>query len=167
MAADFQVTGADQFLRLSKALKAAGRKEMRKTLNAGMRNGAKPLIPLMKQAALDELPSGGGLNKTVAKRPVRAVTRTGASAGVKIIMAKTQPGYNVGVIRHPVHEGDKAGRKGAKERGDKPTPWVTQRIGPGHWFDETATENLHKVLPALERAIEDALQEIIQTAKRR
>lgn len=156
MAADFQVTGADQFLRLSKALKAAGRKELRNKLNQGMRTGAKPLIPLMKQAALDELPSRGGLNREVAKRPVRAVTRTGATAGVKIVMAKTQPGYNEGVIRRPVFE-----------REGKPTAWVTQRIGPGHWFDETATENLDKVLPALEKAMNDVLEEIVQTTRRR
>jgi hypothetical protein len=95
--------GANDFLALSKALKAAGQKGLRNELNKTMRNAAKPLIPKVREAARAGLPKGGGLNERIAKKPYRAQTRTGATnAGVRIVGTKVDPRIDEGRVYHPV-----------------------------------------------------------------
>lgn len=161
---DFEVRGADEFLKLSKALKAAGRTEMRKELNKRMRQAGKPLIPKVRAAALEELPKRGGLNRRMASRPIRVVTRTGRDPGIKLVMPRTQEGYNDGVIRHPVFDKHKLARGKSGPRA-KPVPWVTQRVGPGEWFDDTIVANRGKVVPLLEQAIQTTLDDIVRKAR--
>lgn len=167
MPSSFQVEGTDQFLKLSKALKKAGQPERRKALIKGLQNGAKPLIPLTRQAAREKLPKKGGLNERMAKAPQRVRVRTGLkTAGVDIVLPGKQPGYTDGVIRRPVFERDKSSRKGRSARikagsGEKPTQWVEQRID-GTWFDDTIRDHADEVLPALEAAIEDIAQAVVR-----
>lgn len=160
---DFEVRGAQEFYKLSKALKAAGRTGIRKELNKRMKQAGKPLIPEVRAAALEELPKRGGLAKRMAKRPIRVVTRTGSAhtAGVSLVMPNTQPGYNEGEIRHPVFEKHKLG-KGQVGPQAKPTKWVPQDIGPGRWFDDTIVENRDKVAPLLEKAVNSVLDDIVK-----
>jgi hypothetical protein len=96
--------GANDFLSLSKRLKAAGEKGLRNELNKVMRNAATPLIPKVREAARASLPKGGGLNERIAKKPLRAQTRTGnATAGVRIVGTKVDPRINdQGRVFHPV-----------------------------------------------------------------
>lgn len=162
---DFEVKGTADFLRLSKALKAAGRTEMRKELNKRLRQAGKPLIPKIREAALRELPKKGGLAERMAKRPIRIEPRTGVDPGVKVVMPKTQEGYNDGVIRHPVFDEHKLG-KGQFGPRAKPVPWVEQKIGPGLWFDDEIVANRDKVVPLIERAINSVLEDIVREAKR-
>jgi len=163
---DFTVKGTGDFLKLSKALKAAGRTEMRKELNKRLRGAGKPLIPEIRTAARRELPKSGGLAKRMAKRPIRVVTRTGRDAGIKIVMARTQEGYNDGVIRHPVNrKGTRKLRKGEFGPRAKPVPWVEQRIGPGTWFDDEIVAKRGLVVPLLEQAIKSVLDDIVRGAK--
>jgi hypothetical protein len=114
--------GANDFLALSKRLKAAGKTELRKELNKTMNNAAKPLIPKIRQAAATKLPQSGGLAQRIAKKPYRAQTRTGAkTAGVRIVGTKVDPRIDQGRVAHPVF-----GRK----------PVVVQSVTPGY-FSET------------------------------
>jgi hypothetical protein len=96
--------GADAFLALSKRLKEAGEAEIRKELHKAVRNAGKPLIPKVRAAALRELPSAGGLNQRIAKKPYRSQARTGAkTAGLRITGGKVDPRINnQGRIAHPV-----------------------------------------------------------------
>ena len=153
MTDDFSVTGADSFLALSKALKAAGRGEMRKALAKGLRDGAKPLIPLTRAAARQQLPHAGGLADLVAGTPQRIQVRTGAdTAGVRLVVGKRRSGArgaDEGTIRHPVFGH---------------SVYVDQSVAPG-WFTDTASKNVHVVLPALEAAITDVIDQIVKGAR--
>jgi hypothetical protein len=135
--------GAEEFLRLSKALKAAGHTGFRKELTAGLRLGAKPLIPLNREAARKTLPKRGGLNERVAKTPQRIQIRTGAvTAGVRIVVPNKKSGAKTtdeGFVRHPVF-------------GNRKT-WKQTKTQPG-WFSDTNERNAPLVIPSLEAAMQ-------------
>jgi hypothetical protein len=97
--------GARDYLAVSKALKAAGRSDLRKEFNKTIRTAAKPLIPKVRQSAREKGPKQGGLNERLAKNPYRVQTRTGANtAGVRIVGTKVDPRINdLGRIQHPVY----------------------------------------------------------------
>lgn len=155
---DFEIRGADQLYRLSKALKAAGQTELRKELNKGVKTAAKSLIADTRAAAKRDLPKRGGLNIRMAKAPQRIRIRTGKDPGVSVVVPKKQPGYNEGIIRHPVF--------GKKTPGEKSkAKWVTQRID-GEWFDGTIRKGTHRVAPEMERALERVAEEIVRKAGR-
>lgn len=141
--ADFEVHGADQFLMLSKALKYAGRTDMRKKLHRGIAKAAKPLIPKARAEARRRLPQSGGLAAQVAKEPMRAQVRTGNDPGVRIVVGRKRGGArsaNRGVVRHPVFGRD---------------VWVDQAVRPG-WFDESLMAEKRPI----QRDVEVALQEV-------
>lgn len=97
------VTGADELLRVSKALKAAGQTEVRKDLNKALRNAAKPLIGVVKDAARSELPSRGGAGDFFAGKRTRIQVKTGRTAGVSVVIAKQDPRLDSeGRLAHPV-----------------------------------------------------------------
>ena len=154
MSGDFEVHGADQFLRLSKALKHAGRGELRKELNKRLREAAKPLTAETRAAALAGLPKRGGLNRAVAQAPQRVQVRTGdQTAGVRVVVASKRGtaarGSDEGVIRHPVF-------------GDRGT-FVSQQVPPG-WFSGTLQAKAPTVKPAVERAIQTVIDDIVKEA---
>lgn len=152
MSRDFEVTGADEFYAFSKALKAAGRADLRKELNKALRDASKPLIRQVKAAARAELPKRGGLAETVARSPIRAQVRTGATtAGVRIT-ARGQGlrGTNRGVVRHPVF--------GNREI------FVEQEVNGG-WFDDTLRAGAPTVRPHLEAAIEAVAEKVVRETK--
>ena len=152
MSEDFKVTGANDFLRLSKALKAAGEKELRAALNKGLRDAAKPLIEDVREAAQRELPHSGGLAALVSGGKFRVQVRTGArTAGVRITgSGQALSGADKGLIRHPVF-GNRA-------------VFVEQRVDGG-WFSDTLNEKAPGVRPALEAALEDVAKQIVDRAK--
>ena len=98
------VRGAEEFLALSKRLKAAGETGLRKELNKAVRTAAKPLIPKVKAAARAQLPSRGGMNEHYVRKRYRVQARTGQNtAGVRIASPKTDPRVDAtGRIAHPV-----------------------------------------------------------------
>lgn len=154
MADDFRVTGADDFLKLSKALKEAGRAGMRKDLHKGLRDAAKPLIAKTRAAARSgRLPDRGGLSAIVAKEPQRVQVSTGRDPGVRIVVGRKGGGAraaNKGTVRHPVF-----GNKNA---------YVTQEIEGAGWFDDTLEGAASDVLPDLERAVQDVTDRIEREA---
>jgi hypothetical protein len=148
---DFEINGADQFLKLSKALKAAGATQLRKELNKGLRQATKPLIADTRASALEHLPKAGGLAALVAKSPQRVRVTTGKDPGVSIVVAGGKKsgayGAEIGVVRHPVF--------GHKDR------FVSQNVKPG-WFSEPLAAGASKVLPELEKAIDAVMGEVIR-----
>jgi hypothetical protein len=96
--------GAQQLLRVSKALKAAGEGDLRKQFHKAIRDAAKPAIPAVRESARAKGPKAGGLNKRLAKKPYRTQVRTGnTTAGVRIVGTKVDPRINeLGRIQHPV-----------------------------------------------------------------
>lgn len=151
--ADFSVKGAEDFLKLSKALKAAGRTEMRKELNKRIKKAAKPLIPKARAQARATLPQAGGLADAVARAPMRIQVQTGArTAGVRVVVGKDRSGArgaNQGVIRHKTfgHE-----------------PWREQKV-PRDWFDGPMRESTSEIRPEVEKAIKSVLEDIVREAK--
>lgn len=135
---DIRVTGAEDFLALSKRLKAEGRTELRKELNKSLRVGAKPLIGKTRQAFRSGLPQTGGLANAMARRPMRVKVATGTQPGVSIVAAKTDKRLDEGRIAHPVF-----GHR----------PLVGQRVTPG-LFSRTLTNEAPAIRVDLVKAIE-------------
>jgi hypothetical protein len=138
---DFQVTGAEQFEKLARNLKAEGEKGLRQELNAALKAGAKPLIEKTRAAAVAQLPKRGGLNQVVARSPMRiSTTAWGKNGGVRLVAGRPGSGArgtDEGHLRHRVFATD---------------TWVVQKVTPG-WFTVTAKNNVHQVLPHLEQAL--------------
>ena len=103
--------GAEQLLRVSKALKAAGEGDLRKQFHKTIRTAAKPAIPAVRKSAREKGPKAGELNERLAQKPYRTQVRTGAkTAGVRIVGTKVDPRINaLGRIQHPVF--GRAGKK--------------------------------------------------------
>jgi hypothetical protein len=121
--------GADALLAVSKRLKAAGETELRKELHKAMRGAARPLIPKVRESARRALPTHGGLNERIARKPYRAQVRTGArTAGVRITGTKVDPRINQGRVAHPVF--------------GRPNSTVVQRVpGAVGYFDKPLAQS--------------------------
>ncbi len=141
------IQGAEKFLTLSKALKAAGEKDLRKELHKGIQAAAKPVIADVRQAALSALPKRGGLNVHVAKTAARIRVKTGRDPGVDVVWGRRQPGYIDGSVRHPVFD---TGR------------WVSQHVD-GDWFDGTVEAAGPTVRPEIDKAIEVICDKIVRS----
>ena len=162
-AGGFEVRGAEDFLALSKALKAAGRTELRKKLHKGLRTGAKPLLPKARQAAKDTFPTENKLNAREAKTRFRIQVRTGKEPGVRVVAdgryVNVKLSNERGFIRHPVFADPSKTRKD--------WAWVNQKLPDSeHWYDRAMVDNVHEVLPALERVIQQVVNEITREARR-
>lgn len=145
---DLSVRGAEDFLALSKRMKAAGQGELRKELNKGLREAVKPLIPQTRAAARSRLPQRGGLAALVAKEPQRVQVRTGAgTAGVRLVVGQKGGGARAadqGAIRHPVF--------------GRPT-FVTQQVRPG-WFTETAEGEFDQIRDGVLDVLDDFIRKV-------
>jgi hypothetical protein len=110
---------------LAARLKAAGAVGIRAEMVGGLRAVAKPMVPLLQQAARDRLPKSGGLNEAVAtQKPKVSVRTTGRTAGVRI-RSQVKGNYtNTGTWRHPVFGNRKK--------------WVEETYDAGAgWWDDT------------------------------
>lgn len=147
---DFKVTGAEDFLRLSKALKAAGQTGLRKELNKALKSAATPLKSKTQSAARSRLPKRGGLSDIVAREPQTVQVRTGAqTGGVRIVVGKRRGAAratDIGSVRHPVFGRD---------------VYVTQSVPPG-WFSDTAQKNAPAIRNDLAQALEDFAGRIVR-----
>ena len=148
------VKGADNFLKLSKALKEAGKTGLRKELHRAVSQAAKPLVPKVRESARDRLPKGGGLNERIARKPYRAQTRTGATtAGVRIVGTKVDPRINAqGRVAHPVF-----GRSGST---------VVQTVpGAKGYFDEPLRGSAPQVRADVVSVLEQFADRIVKGAR--
>lgn len=157
---DFEVTGADQFLRLSKALKEAGRTELRKDLHKALKNATKPLLPRATAKLAAALPARLAARGVKTKQAVQV--RTGSNPGVRITVRYGSRGRGLGasnarllnrqgVVRHPVF-------------GDRETWRNTRAPSAKGWFDDTYSESAPTVRPLLEQALEDIADRVVKEA---
>lgn len=152
---DIRIEGTEQFLALSKALKHAGRGELRKELGKGLRKSVKPLTKETRSVARRDLPSRGGLADQVAREPQRVQVRTGRkTAGVRLVVGKKRGGArmtNRGRLRHPVF-------------GNRDV-WVTQPVKPG-WFDDTIKADEKRIRKDALAVLDTIADQIVRDAKR-
>lgn len=150
---DFDIDDAGGFLRLSKALKEAGRGDLRKELNKRLKAAVKPVIAETRARARQTLPQGGGYAALVARAPQRVQVRTGQeTAGVRVVVVRDKSSAaraNRGVIRHPVFGHD---------------VWVDQPVTPG-WFDVPAEAAAPEVRKAVQAAMQSVVDDIVRGAR--
>jgi hypothetical protein len=146
MADDFAIRGADDMLRLSKHLKALGETGLRKDLNRGLRNAAKPVIKAQRSAARRDLPQRGGLARQVGRASLRAQVRTGSEPGVRIVAKGTDASQtDAGRVRHPVF--------------GKRRVFVEQQV-KGGWFSETPKTQVAAVRREVQAVMQDVASRI-------
>jgi len=140
-----KVTGADKLERLSKALREADAKDLKKELGKGLRRAVKPMRDTFKAGALGFLPFRGGLAEEVADgmRFKTKIRTGGKSVGVRIVASL--PGHdlsamNRGRLRHPVY-------------GNRRN-WVNQQIRP-NWWDDSGLVAAPAVRAELVKAIDE------------
>lgn len=105
--------------------------KMQASLNKALRAATKETRKELKQAPLNALPKGGGLNKWAARTPTIRIQIKGRTQGVSIRLKRTghdMAALNRGRLRHPVFYGDVARAQGRKRA------WVTQPV-PARWWD--------------------------------
>lgn len=148
---DFDVTGADSFLRLSKALKAAGQTGLRRELNKAVKAASKPAIKAVKDAAAAGLPQRGGAAAFIAGKRFRVATKTGKDPGVSVVMAKQDARLDTaGRLAHPVF--------GNRQR------FAVTRVRPGILSDGFQS-SVNEVRPEIEKALEAVAEQVIREAR--
>lgn len=147
----FEVTGTEDFLRLSRGLKAAGRTDLRKELHKGLQEAAKHLIPFTRAEARAILPKRGGLNERIARAPQRVRIKTGSNPGVSLVAGRAGSGARgaqFGEVAHPVFNTGKWGRTKV------PKFWLTTPIR------EHQTDTVNRLEDALERVARKVAEEV-------
>lgn len=119
---DIEIRGAEEFGVLSRRLKEAGDKGLRRELLSGLQRAAKPAKAEVKASFATRLPQRGGLAAQMATSRVSLLSRAGRNPSVRI--KATSP--------HAVGAMDK-GRLRHKTFGHE--PWVDQAIQPGVFSD--------------------------------
>ena len=139
-----EIRGAEQLATLSKRLKEAGDKDLKKELSAGIRQAMEPLKQEVRQSALRTLPQRGGLARRTAKTSLR-VTRS--ARGIRLVGKSSDSirRMNSGTIRHPVF-------------GNR-SVWVDQRIPPG-WWDRPTQSAAPQVRADLLKAMDRVARKI-------
>jgi hypothetical protein len=132
-----------QLQEIGARLKAAGARDIKLEMTRGLRAGAAPLVPLVRQAAIAQLPKSGGLNQQVAGQRVTVSVTTGRAAAVRLkTTAPDTKQTDSGYVRHPTF-----GRRG-------PGQWKTQQIPAAvGWWSKTLEDATPAVRPALEAVL--------------
>jgi hypothetical protein len=160
---------ARQLDEIAKRLKAAGDRDLKNELLAGIRKTTKPEIPKIRDSAREKLPKRGGLAELIATSKIGTRTRlTGNSVGVQIRGTGKHDlkELNAGRLHHPVFVKNRSGllhrKTGRGKTGNalggtdrKDWKWVTQKV-PSGFFDEP----IQKDKPELQRGIESVLSAI-------
>lgn len=150
------VTGADDLLRLSKQLKAAGKVMERKDFHRDLTRGLMPIAPDIRNFIAEEYPQRGGLAERTAKRRITPKLKTGnktaglsvALNGVTILLAE-----NYGRLRHPVFAD-------AKNKTRKEWTWVNQ-VMPVGMIAAFAKTRIQIYSPAISKAYRDAIERVL------
>lgn len=152
---------AEDAIRLSKALKAAGsngKGSLRTELHKGLQAAVKPVLPKATDALAAAMPSGVQARARRTKQAVQV--KTGADPGIRIAVRYVKRGAGLGasnvrlanragVIRHPVF--------GNRER------WVNTRVpGARGWFDETYKEAAPLIRPGIEQVMQDVAEKVVR-----
>lgn len=151
MPADFAITGADSFLKLSKALKAAGETELRKQLHKSLRDATKPLTKKTQAKLAESVPAA--LRSRAGKTKQAVQVSTGRDPGVRVLVRYGKRGTGLAAsnarllnqgkgIRHPLF-------------GDRDHWYTTPAPAAEGWFDDTLTKEAPDVRRELERGLND------------
>jgi hypothetical protein len=148
VAVEVRVKGAEELVRLSRQLRAAGDQELRRDFYRGLNRASKPLKEAAKQNAGRVLPRRGGLAALVAKsRLSTSVRGGGANPGVRI----TGKGrmdldrMDRGQVRHPVFGNRRV--------------WVVQSVTP-RWFTEPMEAGAEDVRTELLSVFDDVARRL-------
>lgn len=143
-----RASGAAELRALSRDLKEAGRKDLRKELFAGLNRGTKPLRADIKANALATLPSSGGL---AARAAASNITVRGGGARVTIVARPSKRGgqfdpdrLNAGAVKHLTYGH---------------APLVDQRVTPG-WFNKPIIAGQDDVVRELLEGIEEVARKL-------
>lgn len=142
MAEFVRITGAEDLLRVSAALKRTGSRDLRRQMLAGIRMAAKPVVEGIKKQGDEELPAGVAEQYRAAKITSRTRT-TGRAAGVRVQGPARGKGADMGRadssgdVRHPVYGNRKA--------------WSDTSVSPG--FAERGAESAAPAATADMRAV--------------
>ena len=137
------VSGAEDLGVLAKRLKEVGDKELKKELLRGIRLGTKGTHAKIRESALENLPSSGGLNALIAKSKISTKTRmSGRWTGINIKATDRHEvdAINRGFVRHPVY-------------GNR-TKWVTQPVTAG-WFKAPIEADAPEIRDAIGQVMKD------------
>ena len=139
-----------QLRALGVRLKAAGARDIKLEMTRGLRLGAAPLIPIVRRAAIDQLPKAGGLNEQVASQKISVSVTTGAkTAGVRMkTTAKDTKQTDSGYVKHPVF---------GKWRKDVPPQQIPAAVG---WWSKTLERSAPTVQPALQAVLESIAMKV-------
>lgn len=185
MSIEIRIAGAHELSRLSKALKAAGRKDLQVELRKAIRRGARPAMVATK-AAVRAIPvtgsHGGGSKSRVAfhegrskaadetKRRAKAIRKSGLRTTIaSAISLKVKTGSRRAAVRIEVDEKRLPEDQRAlpwgldSARGWRhPTfgrkPWVQQRGRP--WFAVTIGKFAPKIRSDVLKAMNDIVKKI-------
>lgn len=147
----YELHGAEGLARLSRALKAAGEKDLQKHLSKAISDGMKPVRAALPQSA-QRLPKRGGLAARVAGSKTRIQRRnTGRAVGVRLRVDNPEniTRMDKGTVRHPVF--------GRWLPNVKPQP-----VPPG-WF----TEPTDAARPAFGIVVDEAMRAVVDEINRR
>lgn len=162
--AEVDITGTDQFLRLSKALKDAGRTgkgSLRNELHAGIRKSVKRAMPKARQALAAGTPAGVDPRSLRVKQV--AQVKTGKDPGVTVGVRYGKRGTGLGasnarlanaqgLLRHPLW--------GNRER------WFNTPVpGAKGWFDDTYRAEAPAIRRDIEQAMQDVVEKIVREAR--
>lgn len=153
--------GVEDFFRMSKALKGAGRTQLRKELHKGLQDGVKPLVKQANRVLAEGLPAPLAARGNRTKQVV--LVQTGKTPGITVGVrfGKREPGLGVsnvrmanriGKIRHPVF-----GNREAWANTDVP--------GALGWFDDTYASGAPTIRPELDKAVRRVVEQIVREAR--
>jgi hypothetical protein len=150
--ADLEITGAEKFAVVARALKQAGDKELSKELYAALNRSTKSPRQAARERADERLPRRGGLNRRVARARLSTRRAAGKNPGVKIVAKGLDQLARIdaeGKVRHPTPKGGK---------------WVDQDIPNARgWF----TEPMQAAAPEVRRELVRALDEVARKLARK
>lgn len=155
--------GATVFAALSRALAAADERAVKNALAKGVRDAAKPLLPVATQAVVDVSPKAGGMAERETQVVFRPRTSTGPrSAAISIVADKkwvaARTLNRVGRFRHPVNAW--AGKTG------KDRKWGTQNIPGAQGFLARALDpHAPAVRSEIDRAVIELLEKIARDSR--
>lgn len=139
--------GASDLAKLSADLKAAGNRELRKEMLAGIRKVTRPAVEAVRLSAEVRLPRRGGLAQEVARGRIGArTTTTTRSAGVRIARPVGAGLDRTGKFRHKVFGNEEV--------------WVEQQTDAEGWFtrplellEPTVRASMRRVLDDISRKL--------------
>lgn len=156
---DIKVSGAQDFVRLSKALKQAGQTDLRKGLHKALKQTVDQHKETVAEALASALPSGLSARGAAVKQATQV--KTGKNPGVTVGIRYGKAGRGLGAanaklvnasgsIRHPVFSRSR---------------WVAQSVGGSGWFDEGWRKAAPELRQELVAVLEDIANQVVRKVR--